>query len=511
MTMDDERRIESLFASLCSLFYLGTHNHRWMVSKCVEITGKFSGDVYGYNMSQGIWRPDGGTVKNGDIDPIEMLNRILDVNRRSLTSERKIFLLEYFDILIENRDPLLLTKLRLINDRGRHGYTVVLMGRPYLPLPEIISDIPRINEPALGAGDIRSILNACDKDLPEEDSEKLAGALKGLTSLECENLLSLSLVHHRKLNLSFIEQEKAALLHERARGLIELCRPDTNLDHVGGMGVLKDWLIKRGKFIHGNNHSGRRKPLPTPKGVLLTGPPGCGKSFVVSALAGSWGIHLVKLATSRLFSSLVGQTEENLLTAVETIQVLSPCILWVEEFEKFFPGGFNSASDGGVLSRVLGLFLDFLQSERDGVFVCATTNSIHGLPMEIMRAGRFDAVFLIDLPNREERKAVFDVLFKRYGIDAGINVTDALLDMTAAFSGAEMEQAVIETLYDCPESGPTELHLLRAIKGLIPLAKTMGEQISGMREWCLSRTRLASYPEHSTRKVKGKTCRISQR
>jgi SpoVK/Ycf46/Vps4 family AAA+-type ATPase len=311
--------------------------------------------------------------------------------------------------------------------------------------------------------------------------------------------------------ISFIEEEKAALLHDRAGGLIELCRPETSLDHVGGIGVLKDWLIKRGGFVDGNIHNKRHQRLPTPKGVLLTGPPGCGKSFVVSALAGSWGIHLVKLATPRLFSSLVGQTEQNLLTALEIVQSLSPCILWVEEFEKFFPGTSSTASDGGVLSRVLGMFLDFLQSDRDGVFVCATTNSIHRLPMEIMRAGRFDAVFLIDLPNREERKTIFEALFKRYGIDEQIDATNTLLNMTDGFSGAEMEQAIIEALYDGLETGPNQIGLMRAVKGIVPLAATMREKISKMREWCLWRTRLASYPEQPSRKEKGKTCRISQR
>jgi len=510
MIMDYEKRIESLFASLCSLFYLGTNSHRWTVRKCIEMARKFSIEVYGYNISQGIWRAEGGAVKNGDIDPIEILNRILAMNLAPFTSKRKIFLLEHFDILIENRDPLLLTKLRLINDHSLHCYTVVLIGRPYLPLPEIISDIPRVNESALGTGDIRAIIKACGKDLPQEDSEKLVGALKGLTSLECENLLSLSLVRKKGADLSFIEEEKASLLHERARGLIELCKPVADLSQVGGMGVLKDWLIKRGRFIHGNKGNGQ-EDVPTPKGVLLTGPPGCGKSFVVSALAGSWGVNLVKLVPSRLFSSLVGQTEQNFLMALETIRVLSPCILWIEEFEKFFPGVSNSDSDGGVLSRVLGLFLDFLQSAREGVFVCATTNSINGLPMEIMRTGRFDAVFLIDLPNREEREAIFNVLFKKYGLEEKINVSEALLGLTEDFSSAEMEQAVIETLYDCPETETNKFELLRAIKKIIPLARTMDEQISGMREWCLSRIRFASYPERSTRKEKRKICHISQR
>ena len=478
--------------------------------KCIRKAKKLSVDVYGYNISQGLWRAEGKTVKDGDIDPIQMLNRILDINRAPLTSKRKIFLLEHFDILIENRDPLLLTKLRLINDQSLYAYTVVLLGRPHLKLPQIISDIPRVNEGVLSTVDIRAILMSCDKDLPREDSEKMVQALKGLTCLECENVLSLSLVQKKHPDLSFIEQEKASLLHERAGGLIELCRPDVELNQVGGMGALKEWLTKRGRFIHG--HTNGYGEAPTPKGILLTGPPGCGKSFVVSALAGSWGISLVKLAPSRLFSSFVGQTEQNFLEALETIRAMSPCILWVEEFEKFFPGISSSASDGGVLSRVLGIFLDFLQSERSGVFVCGTTNRIDGLPSEIMRSGRFDAVFLIDLPNREEREAIFKILFEKLGV-SGIGVTEALLDKTETFSGAEMEQAVIETLYDCQKEAPNELDLLRAVKGIVPLATTMAEALSGMRDWCFSRTRNASYPERPARpeKEKKKKCHISHR
>ena len=377
-------------------------------------------------------------------------------------------------------------------------------------MPEIISDIPQIHEPPLSTVDIRMIVKSCDKDLPAEDSECLVRALKGLTALECENLLSMSLARHGKPRLSLIEQEKGALLQARAKGLIEWLRPENSLDQVGGIGVLKEWLMKRGRCIHGNRPNGQSRP-PAPRGLLLTGPPGCGKSFVASAISGSWGIPLVKLATSRLFASLVGQTEQNLMTALEMVRTLSPCILWVEEFEKFFPHASGTASDGGVLSRVVGLFLDFLQSEREGVFVCATTNHIHALPVEMIRSGRFDAMFLIDLPNREERKAILNVLLKRYAIHQQVEVTDALMDAADAFSGAEMEQAIIEALYDSPERGPNGLDLLRAIKGVIPLAKSMDEEISGMREWCLSRTRLASYPENLHRKERRRPCRISQR
>lgn len=503
--MGCEKRVEDLFASLSPLFYLGTHNTKSMVKKCIDM-GKAFGAVYCYNISQGLFRADSNSERNADIDPVEMLNEILAMNETPKLAHRKIFLLEYFDMLIENSDALLLTKLRLLIDSSRHNYTVVLMGRPYLTLPPILSDMPKVHEDSLNVSDVRELLKAYAQSFTREDVDKWAGALKGLTALECENILSLSLLQKRGAGIYFIEQEKTLLLHERANGLIELCRPETNLSYIGGMDVLKEWLAKRRRFLSGEKRGNGETRVPTPRGVLLTGPPGCGKSCVVSALAGSWQVTLVKLATSRLYSSLVGQTEQNMLTALETIRSLSPCILWVEEFEKFFPGLSSSASDGGVLSRVLGLFLDFLQSERDGVFVCATTNSIHELPPEIMRAGRFDAVFFVDLPNRKERESIFQVLFKKYGLGTEKGPDATLLDATANYSGAEIEQALIEVLYDNSGEKPSVFDLLRSIRDTVPVAKTMNEQIDQMREWCLWRTRSASYAEESLRKEKKKPC-----
>jgi hypothetical protein len=491
--MDVIERIETLLNSLCNLLYIGTANHSLMVEKCIEIASRHSMEFYIYNISEGIRRPKGKETKNNLIDPIEMLNEILDLKHKPFQKQRKLFLLGHFDMLIENKDPLLLTKLRLINDNSYHQYSVIMMGRPYLKLPEIIADIPKIMVLTLSNQDIRAILRECQEDLSEDKIKTLTKSLQGLTALECENVLSLCLVKKGALDTGFIKRERELLLSERAQGLIELCKPDSDLGHVAGLDVLKGWLLKRGDAVNGMSIK-RNKYLSDPKGVILTGPPGCGKSYLVSSLAGTWGVNLIKLYPPRLFSSLVGDTEKNLFSALDTVKSLAPAILWIDEFEKFFPQSTGIKSDGGVMSRVLGLFLDFLQSRRDGVFVCATTNSISVLPQEIMRAGRFDAVFFVDLPNRHEREAILKVILKKYGIKKQILVDDFMLEATENFSGAEIEQAVIDTLYESDglNRKVNTFTLLSIINVMIPLAQTMEEEISQMRQWCISRTRFAS-------------------
>jgi AAA+ superfamily predicted ATPase len=506
--MDPDLQIEIMFKSFCSLFYLGSSNQGLMVEKCLKTASTQQLEVCGYNLSEGFWEGERRRPTNRAMDPVEMLEKILAANREEGAFKRRLFLLDHFDLLLESQDAMILTKLRLIQDRSVNQYTVVLLGRPFYPLPQPLSDIPRIDFPLLSSEDILGLIGNCRQDLAPEEAEKLVRALKPLTVTECENLLSWSMAATGKVDVALIEREKGSLLKRRANGLIEMCPPSVDFGQVGGLDLLKDWLRKRGRFI---SRQDLKTGIPSPKGLLLCGPPGCGKSYVVSALAGTLGLQLVKLNPSRLFSSLVGETEQNLRVALDVAVALSPCIFWVDEFEKLFPDSRGQASDGGVLLRVTGLFLDFLQEDRQGVFVCGTVNNLAALPTEITRAGRFDAVFFVDLPDGEERRAILRVLLTKYGLSAQAAQNDLIIEASEGFSGAELEQAVVETLYECADCGKDfhENILLQEIRKLVPASTTMQEEIDQMRKGCSGRTRPASSTARLTPKSGGMTCRIS--
>jgi hypothetical protein len=506
--MDPDRQIESMFRSFCSLFYLGSPNQSLMVEKCLVAAAAQQMEVCGYNLSEGFWEGDRKRSKDRAMDPVEMLEKILATNLQEGAFKRKLFLLEHFDLLLENQDAMVLTKLRLIQDRSVNQYTVVLLGRPFYPLPQPLSDISRIDLPLLSSKDILALIGNVRHTLASHEIDRLIRALKPLTVTECENLLSWSMATFGKVDVVLIEREKTSLLTRRANGLIELCHPSADLGLVGGLDLLKEWLRKRGRFLSGEDLN---DGIPSPKGLLLCGPPGCGKSYVVSALAGTLGFELVKLNPSRLFSSLVGETEQNLRVALDVAVAMAPCIFWVDEFEKLFPDSQGQVSDGGVLLRVTGLFLDFLQERRQGVFVCGTVNSLAALPAEITRAGRFDAVFFVDLPDLEERRAILKVLCRKYGLSPQAAQNDLIAEASEGFSGAELEQAVVEALYECADRGADfhELVLLQEIRNLVPASITVQAEIDLMRKGCLGRTRPASSARRTMSKSGGMTCRIS--
>jgi AAA+ superfamily predicted ATPase len=324
--------------------------------------------------------------------------------------------------------------------------------------------------------------------------EALLEASAGLTEAEAENAFALSLVSTGGLDPSFVMGEKAQAV--RRSGVLEYYRPDATMEGIGGLEHLKEWLRRRGRaFLP----EARTFGLPEPKGVLVTGIPGTGKSLTAKAAAAAWQKPLLRLDVGRVFGSLVGESEANIRLALKTAEAIAPCVLWLDEIEKAF-AGVGGSLDSGTSARVFGSFLTWMQEKQSPVFVFATANDVSAMPPELLRKGRFDEIFFVELPTAQERAVIFGIHLARLGRDASAFDCGALAERTKGWTGAEIEAAVVEALYGAFDAGrelaPEDLE--QAIRETVPLAETMKERIDALRSWAKGRARRASVSEAET-------------
>jgi ATP-dependent 26S proteasome regulatory subunit len=341
---------------------------------------------------------------------------------------------------------------------------------------------------------------AVQADLDDEGVQRLAQAATGLTAYEAENAFARAMVADARLtvdDVTVVAEEKRQII--RKSGVLEVISSAVKLDDIGGLGNLKTWLTKRnGSWLEEAKAYG----LPAPKGVLMTGVPGCGKSLTAKAMSSAWGLPLIRLDIGRIFGGLVGASEQNIRTAIRTAEAVAPCVLWIDEIEKGFAAGASGSGDSGTSARVFGTFLSWMQEKTAPVFVMATANDIGLLPPEFLRKGRFDEIFFIDLPTRSERRDIFRVhLTARLAAGpalGSLDVTDAVLDeladATEGFSGAEIEQVVISACFDA-FNDKRELatdDMIREVGNTVPLSVTQAEQIAALRDWADVRAVAAS-------------------
>ena len=342
-------------------------------------------------------------------------------------------------------------------------------------------------------------------DLTEDDKVKLCKAALGLTMQEAENAFALAMVNDSKLNkddIAIILEEKMQVI--RKTGMLEYVQSNLSMEDIGGLDNLKKWLLKRN-----DSWSERAKKycLPAPKGVLVTGIPGCGKSLTAKAISSIWQLPLLRLDLGKIFSSLVGSSEENMRKAIATVEAVAPSILWIDEIEKGINGS-TSSNDSGVSSRIFGTFLTWMQEKTAPVFVIATANNIDRIPPELLRKGRFDEIFFVDLPTVKERKEIFRVHLKKRLKDENICkdikaddevLIERLAEMTEGFIGSEIEQVVVSALYDAffEDRSLTFSDFEKAIRNTVPLSTTQKEQILSIRNWANVRAVSASSKENS--------------
>lgn len=319
-------------------------------------------------------------------------------------------------------------------------------------------------------------------------------SLRGLTEEESERTLSQALVARYALCPEIagdvLETKKAVL---RRSEMLEFVEAGEALSGVGGMDNLKRWLaLRRGAW----EDAARAFGLEPPHGVIILGVQGCGKSLCARAVAGEWNLPLVKFDTAAVYDKYIGETEKRIRKVFAVAEGLAPCVLWIDELEKVFAGsGPDSASaDAGVSSRLLASFLSWMQDRKAPVFVAATCNNVTALPRELIRKGRFDELFFVDLPNQAERKQVLSIQLTRRKRSPSEFDLEQVAAAAKGYSGAEIDAALQTALYTAffRKAQLTTQLLLDALRQTVPLSRTRSEQIAALRDWAMTRAVPAS-------------------
>jgi len=322
-------------------------------------------------------------------------------------------------------------------------------------------------------------------------------AAVGLSGEEAQATFARSLVQTRAIQPQLVAGEKKRVI-SRER-ILEWFDPlPGGLASVGGLDVLKGWLEQR-RLAY--SPAAREYGLPAPKGAMLVGVPGCGKSLSAKAVAASWGVPLLKLDLGSLKSKFVGESESNLRRAFSVIESVGRCIVWLDEVEKSLAGATQGAADGGVSADALGAILTWMQERQGEAFVLATSNDASVLPAEFLRAGRFDAVWWVDLPTLTERADIIRAALRAHGRDANAVLGAQLAyvaEATGEFTGSEIASLVPDALFAAFADGAREItaaDLMTAARAVVPLAKTAAERIEKMRQWAQGRARSATSAE----------------
>ena len=430
-------------------------------------------------------------------NPLEVLAYILNSKK---SGEKNIFVLDDINNHIE-RDEVKLMFRKIAEATNNNTHAIILSSIYRLPaeLEKYITvlqiPLPKRNE----LGEVLDIVAKQSKvELKTNLRNRLIDAALGMTSMEADLAYCLASVKDGFDEKSpfTVSSEKEQII--RKSGILDYFPKNESLKDVGGMDNLKEWLNKRQLAY---DKEARDWGLKEPKGLLLLGVPGCGKSLIAKSIASSWNMPLLRLDVGKVFQGIVGSSEDNIRKAIATAEAVAPCVLWIDEIEKGLSGVQSSgATDGGVTSRIFSTILTWMQEKTAPVFVVATANNINQLPPELLRKGRFDEIFFVDLPSQKEKENIFSIHLQKNRQNVSSFALDILAQKAEGFNGAEIEECVKEAMFTAyVESQETNIapklqmiHILDAIKNTVPLSKTMEKQITDLRKFAVSRAKNAS-------------------
>jgi SpoVK/Ycf46/Vps4 family AAA+-type ATPase len=387
---------------------------------------------------------------------------------------------------------------------------MLVVTSPYVKLPpELEKEFAVIESKLPTAGQLMETLNGIVSGsnlkgplAPDEDRKhQLIDSALGLTTMEAENALTLSIIRPRirkdKLiwDPKIVLEEKCSAL--KKTGLLEyIPAPADGMDQIGGLDNLKGWVRKRKRAF---TEEAKAFGLAAPRGLLLVGPPGTGKSLTAKAVSGELNLPLLRLDMGKMYGSLVGQSEANIRGAINIAEAIAPCVVWIDEIEKGVSGANAGALDSGVGARVLGTLLTWMQEKTSPVLVYATANNVHAMPPELLRKGRFDEIFFVDLPSFEERKEILRIHLTRVGRwklveSKKIDIDHLAADTTENFTGSEIKAAIEDGMFTAFDNSRelSQADLQDAFDSTQSLYKTMKESIDATRKWCETRARPAN-------------------
>jgi SpoVK/Ycf46/Vps4 family AAA+-type ATPase len=489
--MDAVQELELLIKSRYPIIYLETWEEERAEAVLRIVARNLRKSLYLWTCTQGLCRWDTQNLVYKTNQPLEALAHMAS------TPLAALYVMKDFHQYLE--EPLILRKLKDISAHFERNGACMVIVSPVLNIPPELKrmvahfvftlpskeELQKVIPEAIEEARMKARIQV---SLTPEEIEQVAERLKGLTEKEAKRTIFRALLDDNRFSkedFRHILEGKKEIIENTS--VLEFYFFEETLSSVGGMENLKDWLNKRKKAL---GERAEKFGLEPPKGILIIGVQGCGKSHMAKTIAQDWDLPLLRLDAGKLYIKYVGESEKNLRQALTIAESMAPVVLWIDEIEKGFSYSQFSEADSGLSRRIFGTFLTWLQEKRKMVFVVATSNDLTSLPPEFLRKGRFDEIFFVDLPTREGRKEIFRIhLAKRKKNPQEFDL-NLLADETKGFSGAEIEQVIISALYSAfSGSGnlTTQLILLE-IANTVPLSVTMKEKIDALREWAKGRT-----------------------
>jgi SpoVK/Ycf46/Vps4 family AAA+-type ATPase len=490
--MSFSQDFELLLRARYPLIYVSTREEERLEAAIAQIA-KDQGNrsLYIWDFVEG-YQGNPNDVGFGKRNPLQALELV----EKLPATAAAVFVLRDFHRFLD--DVAIARKLRNLARTLKSQPKNIVILSPQLTIPDDLGEVLTVIEfplPSLPEiqTEIERLVSALGKTIEPKVLDDLTRSCQGLSMERIRRVLAKAIATHGMIqpeDVDLILEEKRQTI--RQTQILDFYPASEQISDIGGLDNLKDWLVRRGGAF---SERARQYGLPHPRGLLLVGIQGTGKSLSAKAIAHHWHLPLLRLDVGRLFAGLVGESESRTRQMIQLAEALAPCILWIDEIDKAF-AGFDGRGDSGTTSRVFGTFITWMAEKTSPVFVVATANNIQSLPPELLRRGRFDEIFFVGLPNQEERKAIFKVHLSRLrSHNLQTYDSDRLAYETPDFSGAEIEQILVEAMHIgfSQNRDFTTDDILEAASQLIPLARTAQDQIQRLQEWAATgRVRLAS-------------------